>query len=134
MDPDATLKLLIDYFVNGDWESALEAAEDLANWLAESGFKPKHPLLAADATIEQLGLSRDHWRRMAKHVLGDEGEKLYVTGMFDEHEFDHQQPPHHGFVAYGPYGSCLEAVGVARTLSSDPDEAVVLELVWRDPS
>lgn len=52
---------------------------------------------------------------------------LYIAGLFDEHEFMHQQPPH-DIHAYGPFTDCLEAVAKARTLSSDPDEAVVIEV------
>lgn len=65
----------------------------------------------------------------------------YVTGLFDEHEFDQQRPPHHGFVAWGPFEDEDEAVEHARTLSTDPNEAIVIEVrmpyrtydeIWKD--
>lgn len=58
-----------------------------------------------------------------------EPNKQYICGLFDEHEFMQQLPPHYGFVAHGPYDTIEEAQAKARTLSSDPDEAVVLELI-----
>jgi hypothetical protein len=53
---------------------------------------------------------------------------LYATGLFDEHEFDRQRPPHYGFAAYGPFVDIEDATAHARMLSSDPDEGVVIEL------
>lgn len=54
--------------------------------------------------------------------------KLYIAGLFDEHEFMGQRPPHYGFAAYGPFGDIETAVTCARQLSTDPDEGVVVEL------
>lgn len=55
-------------------------------------------------------------------------KRQFICGLFDEIEFDTQLPPHR-IVAHGPYDTIEEAQAKARTLSSDPDEAVVLELV-----
>jgi hypothetical protein len=43
MDPNATLRELIEAAVRGDWESMLEAANDLAEWIDKGGFPPADP-------------------------------------------------------------------------------------------
>lgn len=53
---------------------------------------------------------------------------IYITGLLDEAEFMGQRPERHGIVAYGPFTDIEEAVAHARTLSTDPDEAVVVEV------
>ena len=40
MDPDATLKLLIDALHTGDTEAAREHCESLTYWLARQGYSP----------------------------------------------------------------------------------------------
>lgn len=51
----------------------------------------------------------------------------YITGLFDEHEFMRQLPPH-DLVAYGPFEILEVAQLHAQSLSTDPDEGVVIEL------
>ena len=43
MDPNATLKKLLDAIAAGEREETLEALSDLHAWLAKGGFMPEPP-------------------------------------------------------------------------------------------
>lgn len=58
---------------------------------------------------------------------GDEQE-IYVTAILDEVEFMGPMPEQHGRLGYGPFGNLEVAKYHARTLSSDPNEGVVLPI------
>lgn len=58
----------------------------------------------------------------------------YVAGLMDEVEFmDTSRDEAAAHPVYGPYATFEEAEAVARTLSSDPREGVVMELRWKTP-
>lgn len=41
MDPEATLRAIIQAAIDGDADTLREAAQDLAEWLDRGGFAPK---------------------------------------------------------------------------------------------
>jgi len=43
MDPDATLSLIIDFAVEGNYREMVEYTDDLWSWLAGGGLPPKDP-------------------------------------------------------------------------------------------
>lgn len=43
MDPNATLRALIDAAVGGDADELLKASDELIEWLAGGGFPPDDP-------------------------------------------------------------------------------------------
>lgn len=43
MDPNATLKLLLDAFHDSDREAAFDAIENLMDWMTKGGFLPNDP-------------------------------------------------------------------------------------------
>lgn len=50
----------------------------------------------------------------------------YIIGLLDEVEFMGQMPAQHGIVVYGLFSDLHKARNYARTLSTDPDEGVVI--------
>lgn len=58
----------------------------------------------------------------------------YVAGLMDEVEFmDTNLDEAAAHPVYGPYATFEEAAAVARTLSSDPTEGVVMEVHYKVP-
>ena len=43
MDPEATLRVIINAACEGDAEQLRESANDLANWIEAGGFAPGRP-------------------------------------------------------------------------------------------
>ncbi len=41
MDPQTTWQLMLEAYCEGDMAAAMEAAEDLVNWLTRGGFPPQ---------------------------------------------------------------------------------------------
>lgn len=54
----------------------------------------------------------------------------WICGLLDDTEINHPDDAR----AYGPFPSYEAAKEVARTLSTDPDEAVVIPLIYREAS
>lgn len=55
--------------------------------------------------------------------------KIWVVGMLDDIEFMGQEPGRHGITVKGPFFDLDIARAYARTMSTDPDEAVIVPVV-----
>lgn len=95
-------------------------SDDLGSFGAQWRTNPHPEFLNADLD--------DLIEALLAYRAATTSKPMFVAGLFDEHEFMQQRPPHYGFVAHGPYFDLDAAVAKAQTLSTDPDEAVVLEL------
>jgi hypothetical protein len=76
-----------------------------------------------------LDAPTEHFQRGYEAALEDlkAGKiPMYIAGLLDEHEFMGQMPERHNTTVAGPFFELEDAVARARTMSSDPDEAVVV--------
>ena len=51
---------------------------------------------------------------------------MWIVGLLDETEFMGQEPGVHGITVRGPFFEIDVARAYARTMSTDPDEAVIV--------
>lgn len=81
-------------------------------------------------TLEKARVLTEH---LAEREVASVEPRLYICGLLDEVEFWGDHPDCHGRVVYGPFFSYDEAKDYARTLSIDPDEAVVVPVLPPTP-
>lgn len=71
MDPNETLKLLRGLIQNREYQTALEIAAVLADWLRDGGFAPRGLKSYKTSTREMLGMTVAQWRKMPKSKQSD---------------------------------------------------------------
>lgn len=114
------MRLIIEISMGND---TMLDGDDVAGALVRLGDRLKYtadPLLGDEGPImDALGNTVGHWA-----VVGD---KTYVAGLLDETEFMGVFPPH-DIAVCGPFYDIDTAYARSSRMSSDPNEAVIVEV------